>query len=51
MAVRLKRKLGDVLKAEGLITEDEIVAALEQKKPRQKLGDALVEQGISRKNN
>lgn len=45
MAVRLKRKLGDVLKAEGLITEDEIVAALEQKKPRQKLGDALVEQG------
>lgn len=45
MAVRLKQKLGDVLKAEGLITEEEIVAALEQKKPRQKLGDALVEQG------
>lgn len=45
MAIRLKRKLGDVLKAEGLITEEEIVAALEQKKARQKLGDALVEQG------
>ncbi len=45
MAVRLKRKLGDVLKTEGLITEEEIVATLEQKKPRQKLGDALVEQG------
>ena len=45
MAVRSKQKLGDVLKAKGLITEKEIVAALEQKKSRQKLGDALVEQG------
>lgn len=45
MAVRLKRKLGDVLKTEGLITEEEIVTALQQKKSRQKLGDALVEQG------
>ncbi|PXW90035.1 type IV pilus assembly protein PilB [Streptohalobacillus salinus] len=46
MAVRLKRKLGDVLKAEGLITEEEILETLERKKSRQKLGDALVEQGF-----
>lgn len=45
MAVRNKRKLGDVLKEEGLITEEEIVDVLVHKKDKQKLGDALVEQG------
>ncbi|WP_079708361.1 GspE/PulE family protein [Paraliobacillus ryukyuensis] len=45
MVTRNKRKLGDVLKEGGLITEQEIVQVLEHKKPRQKLGDALVEQG------
>lgn len=45
MAIRTKRKLGDVLKEHGLITEQEIIQVLEQKKPKQKLGDALVEQG------
>lgn len=45
MAVRNKRKLGDVLKEEGLITENEIIQVLKEKKDRQKLGDALVEQG------
>lgn len=45
MAGRNKRKLGDVLKEEGLITEEEIMDVLVQKKDRQKLGDALVEQG------
>lgn len=45
MAVRTKRKLGEVLKTEGLISEEEIVEALKNKKDRQKLGDALVEQG------
>ncbi|WP_182200447.1 GspE/PulE family protein [Paraliobacillus salinarum] len=45
MVTRTKRKLGDVLKENELITEQEIIQALEQKKPEQKLGDALVEQG------
>ncbi|MBM7541793.1 GspE/PulE family protein [Amphibacillus cookii] len=45
MAIRNKRKLGDVLKEEGLITEKEILDVLANKKDRQKLGDALVEQG------
>lgn len=45
MAVRNKRKLGDILKEAGLITEAEILQALEQKKEYQKLGDILVEQG------
>lgn len=45
MAVRNKRKLGDILKETGIITEEEILHVLERKKDRQKLGDALVEQG------
>lgn len=45
MAIRNKRKLGDVLKENGLITEQQIIDAIAQKKAKQKLGDALVEQG------
>lgn len=45
MATGTKRKLGDILKEANLITETEILEALEKKKDRQKLGDALVEQG------
>ncbi|SEO93793.1 type IV pilus assembly protein PilB [Amphibacillus marinus] len=45
MAIRTKRKLGDLLKEAGLITEEQILAVLTNKKERQKLGDALVEQG------
>ena len=45
MAIRTKRKLGDILKEAQLITEAEILEALEKKKDRQKLGDALVDQG------
>lgn len=45
MAIRNKRKLGDVLKEEGLITEQQIVEVISKKKVKQKLGDALVEQG------
>ncbi|CQR48018.1 Type II secretion system protein E [Paraliobacillus sp. PM-2] len=45
MNARNKRKLGDVLKENGLITEQEIIEVLEHKKDKQKLGDALVEQG------
>src|SRR5699024_6741725 len=40
-----RKKLGDLLKEAGLITEIQIVEALEQKKDNQKLGDTLVEQG------
>ena len=44
MAIQKRKKLGDLLKDAGLITEAEIVEAIEHKKPNQKLGDALVEQ-------
>ncbi|GAA0361938.1 GspE/PulE family protein [Alkalibacterium iburiense] len=40
-----RKKLGDLLKEAGLITEIQIVEALEHKKGNQKLGDALVDQG------
>ncbi|EXJ22412.1 Type IV fimbrial assembly, ATPase PilB [Alkalibacterium sp. AK22] len=40
-----RKKLGDLLKEEGLVTEIQIVEALSQKKSNQKLGDALVNQG------
>lgn len=40
-----RKKLGDLLKEEKLITEDQILEALSQKRPNQKLGSALVEQG------
>ncbi|MDZ7835807.1 MAG: hypothetical protein U5K84_11290 [Alkalibacterium sp.] len=45
MAERTRKKLGDLLKDSGLITEMQIVEALEQKKSNQKLGVALVDQG------
>ncbi|WP_080146576.1 GspE/PulE family protein [Marinilactibacillus piezotolerans] len=44
MVIQKRKKLGDLLKDAGLITEAEIVEAIEHKKPNQKLGDALVEQ-------
>lgn len=40
-----RKKIGDLLKEAGLITEAQILEALEQKRKTQKLGDALVEQG------
>lgn len=40
-----RKKIGDYLKEAGLITEAQILEALEQKRKSQKLGDALVEQG------
>ncbi|WP_226036525.1 GspE/PulE family protein [Aquibacillus saliphilus] len=47
MAIRnRKRKLGDVLKEAGILTEIQIVEALQQKKDGQKLGDALLDQGF-----
>lgn len=44
MAIQKRKKLGDLLKDAGLITEVEIVTVLENKQENQKLGDALVEQ-------
>ncbi|MFL2094505.1 GspE/PulE family protein [Marinilactibacillus psychrotolerans] len=44
MAIQKRKKLGDLLKDAGLITEAEIVTVLENKQENQKLGDALVEQ-------
>ncbi|QTM99968.1 type II secretion system protein GspE [Sediminibacillus dalangtanensis] len=46
MAIRNKKKLGDLLKEAGVLTETEIVETLEHKKQGQKLGDALLEQGF-----
>lgn len=45
MAQTKRKKLGDLLKEAGLVTEIQIVEAIEQKKSNQKLGDALVDQG------
>ncbi|AZP03676.1 GspE/PulE family protein [Jeotgalibaca ciconiae] len=45
MAAFEKKKLGDLLKEAGLVTESQIMEVLQQKKKEQKLGDALVEQG------
>lgn len=46
MADFKKKKLGDLLKEAGLVTELQIIEAIEHKKPEQKLGNALVEQGF-----
>lgn len=45
MAQTKRKKVGDLLKEAGLITETQIVETIEQKKSNQKLGDALVDQG------
>lgn len=45
MVERRRKKIGDLLKDAGLITEELIVEVLAQKRPNQKLGSALVEQG------
>lgn len=45
MAQYTRKKIGDLLKEAGLVTETQILEALDQKRKNQKLGDALVEQG------
>lgn len=40
-----RKKIGDLLKEAGIISEVQILEALDQKRKNQKLGDALVEQG------
>lgn len=45
MAIRERKKMGDLLKETGLVTEEQIVEVLTNKQPNQKLGDVLVEQG------
>ncbi len=39
------QRLGDYLKAAGLVTEDQILEVIERRQPSQLLGEALVEQG------
>lgn len=46
MADFKKKKLGDLLKEANLVTELQIIEAIEHKKADQKLGNALVEQGF-----
>ncbi len=45
MAIKERKKLGDLLKEAGLVTEAQIIEAMTKKKPTQKLGDVLVDQG------
>ncbi|SET45063.1 type IV pilus assembly protein PilB [Oceanobacillus limi] len=40
-----RKRLGDLLKDAGLVTEDQIQEALEDKKPDQKLGDVMLKRG------
>ncbi|WP_077358346.1 GspE/PulE family protein [Virgibacillus halodenitrificans] len=40
-----RKRLGDLLKDAGLVTEEQVMEALETKKEDQKLGDALLEHG------
>ncbi len=45
MAIRERKKLGDLLKEAGLVTEAQILEAMKMKQPNQKLGDVLVQYG------
>ncbi|MGG1593722.1 GspE/PulE family protein [Terribacillus saccharophilus] len=40
-----KKKLGELLKKAGLVTEEQIVAAIQEQQSGQKLGDLLLEKG------
>jgi type IV pilus assembly protein PilB len=42
---RQKKRLGDLLVQEGLITEEQLQTTLQEKAPTQKLGDALLHRG------
>ncbi|UFT97932.1 GspE/PulE family protein [Radiobacillus kanasensis] len=42
----MKKKLGDLLKESGILSEEDIIRALEYKKDGQKLGDVLLERGL-----
>ncbi|WP_249870869.1 GspE/PulE family protein [Oceanobacillus saliphilus] len=41
-----RKRLGDLLQEAGLVTEEQVVEALENKKDDQKLGDALLDHGF-----
>jgi len=45
LAVR-RKKLGDLLIEQGLLTEEELISVLEGKQSDQKIGDALLQRGI-----
>nr|WP_263325551.1 ATPase, T2SS/T4P/T4SS family [Neobacillus sp. Marseille-Q6967] len=42
---QIRRRLGDLLIEEGLITPEQLQTALEEKSPNQKIGDALLQRG------
>ncbi|RHW40644.1 type II secretion system protein GspE [Neobacillus notoginsengisoli] len=44
--VRTKKRLGDLLIEAGLITQEQLEAALSVKGPKKRLGEALVERGL-----
>ncbi|CEG28034.1 GspE/PulE family protein [Bacillus sp. B-jedd] len=44
--VRTKKRLGDLLIEAGLITGEQLEAALQDKGPKKRLGEALVERGV-----
>lgn len=41
-----RKRLGDLLIAEGLITPEQLQSTLEEKAPNQKIGDALLQRGL-----
>ncbi|WP_175476739.1 GspE/PulE family protein [Virgibacillus subterraneus] len=46
MTLKTRKRLGDLLQEAGLVTENHLNQALENKKEDQKLGDALLERGV-----
>ncbi|MGI2326460.1 GspE/PulE family protein [Planococcus sp. YIM B11945] len=43
---KIRKRLGDILVEHGLLTENDLLEALQTKKPEQKIGDALLEKGL-----
>ncbi|MTD29667.1 type II secretion system protein GspE [Planomicrobium sp. YIM 101495] len=42
----VRRRLGDILIEQGLLTDEDLQHTLKEKKPEQKLGDALLQRGL-----
>ena len=41
-----RKRLGDLLIEEGLITPEQLQSTLDEKAPNQKIGDALLQRGL-----
>ncbi|WML45556.1 ATPase, T2SS/T4P/T4SS family [Neobacillus sp. PS3-40] len=46
MKQQIRKRLGDLLVDAGLISEDQLQAALKEKGPNQRIGDAILQQGF-----